>query len=412
MQPFQWAIGLLATIAFSTSAHADPLTFEQALTRAETNAPSLAAARLRLDAATTAARASGALPDPRLGVSLENVPVSGPVGGRFDADEMTMARVAVTQDVPNRARREAERQQAQADIDMARARLAVATREVRLGTALAWIDYYYAQRRLTALESVLSSLSPLWDAAPQGLTNGSLRPAQTLAPIRMRAELEDMRSDLTASVGRARAALSRWTGDPAPTVEGAPPDLPIDAERMRSGLASSPTLLSYRAETARADADLSAARAATRPDWSFEVSYGRRSPAFGDMVSAGVTINLPLFQGRRQEPLITARASDLTSAQTESVDALRALIAAFDADMADHAMHHEQWMRWREIVLPAAQQQADLETASYGAGTATISDVLEAFTALARAKLEVLARENAVVRDSARISILYGTERS
>ena len=404
-------MGLLIALIFTTSARADPQTFDQALARAQTNAPILAAARLRLESATTASVASGALPDPRLGLSLENLPLSGSLAGRFDADEMTMARIGVTQDVPNRARREAERQQAQADIDMARARLAVATREVRLATALAWIDYYYAQRRLTALESVLSSLSPLWDAAPQGLTNGSLRPAQTLAPIRMRAELEDMRSELTANVARARAALGRWTGDPAPTLEGAPPDLPIDAERMRSSLGNNPTLLSYRAEAARADADLSAARAATRPDWSFEVSYGRRSPAFGDMVSAGVTINLPLFQGRRQEPLITARASDLTSAQTESVDALRALTAGFDADMADHAMHHEQWMRWRDIVLPAAQQQADLETASYGAGTATVNDVLEAFTALAKAKLEVLARENAVVRDSARISILYGTER-
>ncbi len=412
MHPLGLALGLFVALALTPSARADPLTFEQALARAEANAPTIAAARQRLDAANAVAVAAGTRPDPRLGLSVENVPVSGSLAGRFDADGMTMARIGVTQDFPSRERRDAERQQAQADTALARARLAVVSREVRLATALAWIDYYYAQRRQAALEGVLRSLSPLWDAAPQGLTSGSLRPAQALAPIRMRAELEDLRSELVAAAARARSALSRWTGDPAPTTVGGPPEASIDVEGLRSKLAQNPLLLPYSATTARAEADLSAARAATRPNLSFDFSYGRRSPMFGDMVSAGVTVDLPLFQNERQQPVIAARTSDLAGAQIDRADALRALVAAFEADLADHAMHHEQWMRWRDTVLPAAQQQSDLETASYGAGTATLSDVLEAFTNLARAKIDVLERESVVVRDSVRINILYGSDQS
>src|SRR3546814_12516288 len=52
-----------------------------------------------------------------------------------------------------------------------------------------------------------------------------------------------------------------------------------------------------------------------RPDWGFEVMYGRRDPMFGDMVSAGVTVSLPLFASRRQDPLIAARTAQASRAR-------------------------------------------------------------------------------------------------
>ena len=73
-------------------------------------------------------------------------------------------------------------------------------------------------------------------------------------------------------------------------------------------------------------------------------------------------------------------------------------------------MHHDQWMRTSTVVAPAAQQQADLETASYGAGTAGLADVLAAMTALADAKLTALEREAMVARDGARIVLTYGSD--
>ena len=77
-------------------------------------------------------------------------------------------------------------------------------------------------------------------------------------------------------------------------------------------------------------------------------------------------------------------------------------------NLADHVMHHEQWMRAQNVVLPAARQQADLETASYGAGRAGLAEVLQAFTDLADARLTLLEREAAIARDAVRISLTYG----
>ena len=131
---------------------------------------------------------------------------------------------------------------------------------------------------------------------------------------------------------------------------------------------------------------------------------------FGDMVSAGVTIRLPLFAGRRQDPLIAARTADAARVDVEAEVARRALRAGLEADLADHLMHHQQWMRARDVVQPAARQQADLETASYGAGRAGLSDVVQAFTDLAQARLTTLEREAAVARDAVRITLTYGVD--
>lgn len=403
------AVAGLAALLSASAVLAGPLTYAAAIDRAQAAAPSLQAAALSAEAARSAARAAGALPDPKLGLSLENLPVSGPNAGRFGADEMTMARVGLQQDLPNAARRRAARAEAGAAISEAEALRLAEVRKVRLGAALAWIDLAYAERRLAAVEHVLKTLAPIWDAQPSAVAAGRARPAQAVTAVAMRAVLDDQRSALTAAVARARAELTRWTGEPAPSAAGPPPSFELDIPALRAGLEDLPELLASRAATARADAAVGAARAATRPDLGFEVAYGRRDPMFGDMLSAGVTVSLPLWSATRQAPQIAARRAEAAGARARVEDARRALAAQFEADWADHVMHHEQWRRTVEVVLPAAQHRADLETASYAAGTAGLPDILEALTALADAKLTAVDREALAARDAAKIVLTYGS---
>ncbi len=152
------------------------------------------------------------------------------------------------------------------------------------------------------------------------------------------------------------------------------------------------------------------AKSETRPDFGLEAGYGRRDPMFGDMISAGVTVRLPLYANRRQGPVIGARQADAARIDVEREVARRGLIAAFEADLADHVMHHDQWLRARDVLAPAARQQADLETASYAAGRASLPDVLQAFTEVAQTRLTVLEREAAVARDAVRITLTYGAD--
>ncbi len=400
---------MLGAALLSSAAQAAPLTYSAALELART-APSLQASALQADAARAAERAAGQLPDPKLTFGVDNFPISGPNAGRLGSNEMTMARIGIMQEFPNAGRRRAATATARAETQIALADTDLQRRKLRAAVALAWIDLAYAERRVAELDQLVGGLRELWEGQPAGVASGAARPATGIEPIRLKAEFANRRSELVAEAAKARAELTRWTGDPNPTTVGAPPHLEIEPAVLRTEVTDHPALAVLAASTDRADAEVAGARAAKRPDWSFEVMYGRRDPMFGDMVSAGVTVSLPLFASRRQDPLIAARTAEAGRARVLEEEMRRELAASLEADLAAHAAHHEQWLRAKEILVPTAEQKAHLEVASYAAARADYADLVEAFTGLADAKLDALAREAMVARDGARILLTYGSD--
>jgi len=401
---------LAAATLLAGTAHAAPLTYPAALKLAEESAPSLEARADDLKAARSAAIAAGQLPDPKLALGIDGFPISGPNAGRPQRDDFSDVSVGVIQDVPNIAKRRAQRQRAAADIGAAEAGQVVQTRSVRVSTALTWIDLFYAKRRLAALDEVETVLAKLRQTAPSGLASGVQRPAQTLEPERLTALLGDRRADLVAAIGKARAELVRWTGDADADVAGQGPDYPLDPAALRAGLDDLPSLRAFDAQSRQADADTALAKADKHPDWSWEVGYQHRDPRFGDMVMAQVTVGLPVFGATRQDPVIAARTQSASRVRIEREAARRALVADLDADLADHAMHHERLMRAETTLVPLAEKRASLETASYAAGNASVAEVMDAQLALVEARIDTLDREADVVRDGARIALTYGSE--
>ncbi len=401
-----------ALILAAGAAHAAPLTYQAALALAEQSAPSLQARAVDVRAARETSIASGRLPDPRLRAGLENFPVSGPPAGRFGPESMTMATLGVMQDVPNSARRSAARLRAAADIGAAEAADRVEARSVRLSTALAWVDLYFARRRLAALEDIVRPLTTLREVAPSQLAAGAQRPAQALEAEQMAAALADRRADLSAAVRKAHAGLARWTGDADVDVAGAPPSPDVDPVGLRGALDRVPSYVAYDAIARQADADVAAAKADKRPDWSWELTYEHRDPRWGDMVSLGATVSLPLFGATRQDPMVAARALAVNRVRFEREAARRALTAGLETDLADQALHKERLDRARTTLEPLARRRADLEAASYAAGNAGVADLLTAQLALAESRIEILDREADLVRDAVRITLTYGADAS
>ena len=394
--------------ALPTAALADPLTFGEALRRAAAEAPSLRARSLEVEARRSTAVSAGQLPDPKLGVGLDNFPISGPPAFSFGDDDMTMARVGISQDVPNLAKRRARSGRAEADIGVAEADRIADVRKVRAATALAWIDLAFAERRLAAVDKALADLGEYVSPATASVASGSARPAQTLEIRQAVAVLEDRRSEVAAEVARARAILSRWTGDPKPTIEGAVPEFAIDPEQLRAAIERHPDLTAAVARVRAAEADVTVARAEKRPDWGFDLAYQKRGSGYGDMVSVGATVSLPLFTRRRQDPMIASSVAAEGAALAQREDVRRALLADLETGLADHIMHHEQWIRARDTWLPLARRRADLETVSYSSGRATLTEVIAAQTMFVDAALRALDRESVVARDAARLVLTYG----
>ena len=396
--------------AIPSVAFADALTFNAALERAAADAPSLRGRAAGVEAAQSAAIAADRLPDPTLDVGIRDFPVTGPDAGTLNRDNFTMTTIGVSQQFINPAKRHARAARATAEIGIAEADTRVEARSVRLQTALAWVDLYYAERRLEQLKLLDGSLHDLQATVSARLTSGSARPSQALEPDQLRAQVNDRRAALDADVAKARATLARFTGDPHPEVAGAPPELMVDRGRLIAGIAQLPNLRSMDAQTVAADADTRLARADKRPDWKVSASYGRREPNYGDLVSVGVSIDLPFFSKRRQDPKIAAAASQAERVRFDRMAAESEVLAALEGDLADHLMHHQRLENARNTLVPLASKRAVLDRDSYGAGTVDLGTALLSSLSLAEAEIDALSREAEVARDAIRINIIYGED--
>ena len=402
---YAWSLLLVAQ-----AAHAEPLTFDAALDRATANAPSLRAREASVSAARSTAIAADRLPDPTLDVTLRDFPVTGPDAFALNRDNFTATQIGATQQFINLAKRHARLGRAEADIGLAQANVAVEARAVRLATALAWIDLYYAQKRLTRLSLLETSLGDLQATVAARLASGSSRPSQAFEPDQLRAQTADRRAGVVAEIARARAQLVRYSGDSDPQTTGNPPIFDIDEPGLRVQIDSLPALRSLDARATAADADVRLAEADKRPDWRVGAAYARREPAFGDLVTVTVSIDLPLFGSKRQQPRIAAAGDLANGARLDREAAAREWAAQLDGDLAEHAMHHARLINALDNLVPLAKRRGELDLVSYRAGRLDLGTALLSTLALAEAEVDLLDREAEVARDAVRINMTYGPD--
>ncbi|MDG5751476.1 TolC family protein [Qipengyuania sp. XHP0211] len=406
MQKICWT-AFPVLLALAPASYAQSIGYEEALRAAVSEQPQVRARELQLDARRSVADAADELPDPRLRAGIQNLPVAGPAAFEIDRQLPTQIQVGVEQDIPNLAERHARARMAVADIDLASAQLTRAQLTARLGAGEAWISLAYTQQALNVIDEALRQIERLVPLARSAVAAGSARPAESLEIRRAVLEVEDMRTRLEGDLDAARAMLARYAAVQGAVATGAIPAADVDAERLRATLELNPDIILAIAQVRQADARIDLARSEKRPDFGINVSYGRRDPMFGDVVSVMGSITLPIFAGRRQNPRIAAAEAEASAAQAIQLDRLRELQAQFEADLAAWRSAYRQWQRATEELLPLAQSRADLERASFAANRAELLDVIEAIKALALLQIEILEREEATVEAATTLRLTY-----
>src|SRR5436190_18059441 len=111
---------LIVSSLLSMRLHAE-LSLATAIDLAQRATPDVVMLDANVQGAKDAAVAAGRLPDPRLAVGIENLPASGDDQWRVNRDMMTMQRIGVMQEIPNRNKRQAQREIASASIEQAQA---------------------------------------------------------------------------------------------------------------------------------------------------------------------------------------------------------------------------------------------------------------------------------------------------
>lgn len=371
------SIVLASSAVIAPPAHA--LDFAEARALAEQQSPRVAAQQLQIDAVTSAQKAAGSLPDPKLSVGLENFPVSGMDRWSLTRESMTMQRIALMQEVPNRAKREAKVASAQARVDRERAALVLQRLQIRQELSLAWIAAQAVEKREQLLTDLLAENQRLQDSFPARIAGGSAQAGDLLAAQQEALALSDRRDDLQRDRAKARAMLRRWVGSRADEpLQGDPGSLTRSIAQLRAELASHAELEQYPAMRSMARAESHEAQSESRGDWSWEIAYSRRDRRWGDMVSLQLTFDLPWQKDRRQTPMIEAKQREMDRLEAEQEDVERRHLQELDDSAAELQALSSQIERLRNAGLRLAQSRAEFALSNYQTAKGDLSAVLSA----------------------------------
>ncbi|MDU4348415.1 MAG: TolC family protein, partial [Klebsiella michiganensis] len=279
-------------------------TLSEALSAAENYSAELSANDHQVNALKNMADSAMQLPDPKLKFGIENVPLGGNNAGRLTREGMTMQRVGVMQDYVSSTKRErkadsitAEARQTAANADVIRARL---QRE----TAQAWLALALAQKSLRSVQTLISETSRQIDVQKAGVSSASASPSSVLdvqlALNAMKNEQDNARRDVQI----AQARLLQLTGKEVRDISGPLPHierLPADEADLMAGIKLHPEVIQAAREADLAKAKSGQSEVAAIPDVGVEVYYARRGDDYDDMVGVMFTVDMPIFQGKRQD---------------------------------------------------------------------------------------------------------------
>jgi outer membrane protein, heavy metal efflux system len=385
------------------------LTLEEALQLAEDQAPALDAQRASLDAARSSAIPAGALPDPKLRLGLQNVPIEGDARWQLDEESMTMQMVGLSQDVPNRAKRRARVEGAQASIALAGAQQQLTRLQVRQQTAEAWITVLATERKLALFSELYRENELLSRAVNARLAGGRGMATDSILPRQEAALLADQEDALRRDQAISRAALRSWIGDAAEQpLSGSLPAWAGDFEHYLNNIVHHPALQTFDSLSRQREAEVAEAVAGRTPDWGWGLDYQRRGRGFGDMVSLSLSFDLPVFAGSRQNPRIAAEQARLSEVGFQREALLRQYQSALAEDFAEHLRLEHALARLEQTFLPLAEEKVRLAMADYRSGRGELGAVIAARAELIETRLRGidLARDKALAK--ARLHFPFG----
>lgn len=402
---------LLTTLVavFTIPALAAPLSFDEAMQLAERNAPSLAADNARIEAARQAAIPAGELPDPKLMLGIDNLPITGPDRFNLNRDFMTMQRIGLSQEVPNSVKRRARVDVAQNTLAVAMAARRIERLKVRSETAQAWIKRYTVERQLALFSELYRENRLLAEAVHARIADGRSLAMEGVQPRQEAAALAERHDQLERERSDAEAALQRRIGPAASEpLAGGVPLWPITPESFTERMQQHPELAVYDSMTRQAEAEVRQAESSKIPDWAVELAYQRRGPDFSDMASIQFSFDLPVFAARRQDPQIAAKRADLVRLDAEREATLREHVQMLATDLAAYQKLDRALQRQHASLLPLAQAKVELALAAYGSGQTGLTTVITARSEWIDARLKAVDLEGQHALVAARLHYAYG----
>lgn len=396
-----WLLATALALATTVSAHADPLTLPDALSRAAKADPARPALAARLSAAEAGARQAAVRPNPIIGLEVEDVAGSG----SYSLIDRAQATIYYQQSQERGGKRAARTALARNDIALARLRDDVRMLDLFHEVELIWIDAVAAEAearlaadRLAIAERAQAEVGRRVRAARDPLFAGARADAQV-------AEARIALAQATTKAANARHALSAFWGGGEIEIDPAVLENVAAAEQVAGP--ASPTdlaLLDTQRDLARAKVRVEESKAVQDPTWR----AGLRYLSDGGDVAAIVGGSIPLGRYDTNRGAIDQARAAQTAADLDLISAKTVFerkIAAVQASLAQKA---GEARRIESEIVPANARTVDLVRDGFNRGGFSYLDVLEAQKALIDARSRRLTVLKSFQIDRAQLNRLTG----
>jgi outer membrane protein TolC len=374
-----------------------PLTLDDALRAAQARSRQLSAQDAAALAAREMAVAAGRRPDPVIKGSLTNLPIDGPDRFSITRDFMTMRSIGVMQEFTREDKRVARSARFQREAELAQAGRVEALADLQRDTAIAWLELHYRGRMLELMGTQRAEAQLQVDAADAAYRGGRSSQSDAIAARSAVAAIDDRLRMTERDIATARTRLGRWVGDPAGRETGALPAgldrPPLRLEDLDAVLENHPRIASLARQLSLAQAEVDVAQSDKKSDWSAELMFSQRGPAYSNMVSLGVSIPWQWDAANRQDREASAKAALVQRVRDEREEALREVVASTRSALQAWQANRERLAQYDVTLIPLAAERVRAAQAAYRGASGPLGAVLEARRAALDTRLEHLRIE-------------------
>jgi outer membrane protein TolC len=358
--------------------------------------------------------ADNALPDPKLRLGMFNLPVD-----TFSTTQepTTQLRLGVQQSFPKGDSLEYKQQQSRW---LSKASMAQADDEnlkIIRDLRETYFNLYYeieAEKVINSSRVLFKSLVKITEAH---YASGRVKQQDVLRADLELLRLDDRQVKVLGMQDEYRAMLAQWIGESAyETVDNEFPVLPnlpevIDVNAM---LTEHPAIKMETSKVSASRSMVSIAKQGYSPGVNAFVEYRKR---FGDnpngsdradMLAAMVTLDIPLFTGKRQDKQVAAMIEKSTAAKYQRDNKLRVLKRMFDKDQAAYKRLGEREKLYAEELTRSAKNNAEASLRAYQSGVTEFTTLMRSRITELNVKLAELRVRVDRARAQARLLYLMG----
>lgn len=416
---------LCFVVAFSgTQVHATGLEILTAVDKAQQNDPWLVESRHIQNAFEARSVRAGTLPDPTVSLGFANLPTDT---FNFDQEPMTQFRVGVTQmmsrgdslAIKQKQLLTLSKQFPQQRVD----RMAVIARTA----AQLWLEAFKAQESVVLIEEDRPLFEQLADVAEASYSS-ALGGTRQQDIIRAGLELTRLEDRLTVLRQRQETSLEQLFGLmqgslPArylvegidkksgrpdsytlsrtlPIIKMSNQELYTADQRLEPAdlyvyFLSHPAVLALEKKIEAGNLGIALAKESYKPMWGINMAYGYRdeTPASGDLAdffSVGVSFDLPIFTGKRQDKEVQAAISEAEATKSSKRILVRSMLADFEKNRAQLQRLSQRQQLYREKLLPQMYEQAEASLIAYTNDDGDFAEVVRARIASLNARIDAL----------------------